>query len=282
MTYTIKEEIIPKGRQRYFFVAITEDDKLEIINELPTQKFNGRKTIDIYTASHTKEEIVKQLEGKIQKKLIAIRLGYRRNDGKVVLLGMVVNNKDFANSIKNFERGKVDRINRNSNIFAKELYEFEQTIENNINEIEKIYGPKSPIYIKAVNFKENNNLSLEHRMILIEEFSQYTNFRKWLTRKTEAIYPIVEQTRYPGQITINDYFGATSVLPNIPDTSDEYPDDYILENHKPTEEELMKEALLKFNTRNPDKEEFIEKEDVTPDSDMIEDCKPSERKKYKR
>lgn len=268
MTYTIKEEIIPKGRQRYFFVAITENDKLEIINELPTQKFNGRKTIDIYTASHTKEEIVKQLEGKIQKKLIAIRLGYRRNDGKVVLLGMVVNNKDFANSIKNFERGKVDRINRNSNIFAKELYEFEQTIENNINEIEKIYGPKSPIYIKAVNFKENNNLSLEHRMILIEEFSQYTNFRKWLTRKTEAIYPIVEQTRYPGQITIEEYFK------NIPNLNGN--------NHILTKEELRKKELLDINMKDPDKEEFLETDDFDPGYD-VEDWKPRVReKKIKR
>ena len=264
MTYTIKEEIIPKGRQRYFFVAITEKDKLEIINELPKQKFNGRKTIDIYTASHTKEEIVKQLEGKIHKKLIAIRLGYRRNDGKVVLLGMVVNNKDFANSIKNFERGKVDRINRNSKIFAKELYEFENTIINNINEIERIYGIKSSIYEKAFNYKENKDFSLEHRMILIEEFSQYTNFRKWLTRKTEAIYPKIEQNPYPGQITIEEYFK------NIPNLNGN--------NHILTKEELRKKELLDINKKDPDKEEFLEMGDFDPGYD-VEDWIPRVRKR---
>lgn len=264
MTYTIKEEIIPKGRQRYFFVAITENDKLEIINELPTKKFNGRKTIDIYTASHTKEEIVKQLEKKIHTKLIAIRLGYRRNDGKIVLLGMVVNNKDFANSIKNFERGKVDRINRNSIIFAKELYEFENTIINNINEIERIYGIKSSIYEKAVNYKENKDFSLEHRMILIEEFSRYTNFRKWLTRKTEAIYPIVEQTRYPGQITIAEYFK------NIPNLNGN--------NHILTKEELIQKELSDINMKDPDKEEFLEMDDFDPRYD-VKDWKPRERKR---
>ena len=193
MAYTIKEEKIPKGRQRYFFVAITENDKLEIINELPTQKFNGQKTIDIYTSSHTKEEIIKDIEEKIHTKIKAIRLGYRRDDDEVVLLGMVVDNKEFAESIKNSERKKVDRINRNSNTFAKELHEFEKTIANDIEEIGQIYGPRSDLYTRAANYKEYGNYSEEHRILLIKEFSKYINFRKWLIRKTVPLYPTIEK-----------------------------------------------------------------------------------------
>lgn len=269
MTYTIKDEIIPKGKQRYFFIAITEEDKLEIINELPTQKFTGQKTIDIYTANHTKDEIVKQLEKKLHTKLKAIRLGYRRDDGKIVLLGMVVDNKEFAESIKNFERRKVDHINRNSKLFAKELNEFENTIINNINEIERIYGIKSSIYEKAVNYKKNKDFSMEHRILLIEEFSRYTNFRKWLTRKTEAIYPKVEQNPNQGQITIEEY------LNNIPQLNTK--NDELMEEHK---EELkeQREKLLNINIQDPNREEFLEMGDFAPGYDLG-DWKPRVRKK---
>lgn len=270
MIYTINEKEIPQGRQKYFFVAIKDNNEIKTIKELSDKKFTGQKTIDIYTSESTKEEIIQKIENQMHIKIKAIRLAHIREDKKIELFGIVLDNKEFARSIKNFPNNKVNHINVDTEMFLRELHEFENTIENNLKLIKDIYGLKSSIYAKACNYKENNQYNYEHRNLLIEEFSQYINFRKWLTRNTKVIYPKIEKNLYPEQITITEY------MDNLPSLKEE---------KKLTIEKLQhqKEQLLRFNRKDEEKEEFLEMDDFERSTkDDVEDWKPRKWKVRKK
>lgn len=279
------------GKQKYFLAVIDMNNEFKTIDKLDGLKLNGLKTIDKFTSIRTKKEIIDLIQKQYTGiKVKDVKLEYRKDDINTSYYGIITNNREFKECLDKFKNGKKDIISRNKNIFLQEFNNLEITIITNLDFIEEIYGISSKMYARAANYKDNRDHSNEDRELLIEEFSKYNNFRRWLVRNEKEIKIKKEKKDTSNQeykqMHINE------LLYKLPDLNAEI--DELMEEQKKKETtsdkeltikqlQYQKEQLLKFNRKDDEKEEFLEMDDFERSAkDDVEDWKPRKWKVRKK
>ena len=167
--------------QKYFLIAITNNNKEKYITSLNNTKLSSKLKIDKYTSNKTYKELIDQIEKEYHLKPNRLVLKYT-NEDKTYYYGLIINNKEFNQVLENGRISGKDNHITNNYFIEKELYKL---LNSDLSLIERIYGKNTSIYAKICNYKENNTSILES--IVKEEFSKYINVRKWLTRDFKSI-----------------------------------------------------------------------------------------------
>ena len=80
--------------QKYFLIAITNNNKEKYITSLNNTKLSSKLKIDKYTSNKTYKELIDQIEKEYHLKPNRLVLKYT-NEDKTYYYGLIINNKEF-------------------------------------------------------------------------------------------------------------------------------------------------------------------------------------------
>ena len=259
--------------QKYFLIAITttgEDKNIPIIDDV---KITGIKSIDTYTSSVKYDYIKERIEKLYKIKIKDLRVKHISNNGYIEYLGLITNNIEFREALKELipVKKKGQRLKQNNRLFMEELHKFENVINSDIYVVKEIYGIGTDLYRHADNYKKSNMSNLELRQELINEFSLYYNFRKWMTRDIAPLKRKEKPQVEFKQMHINDYFKQP--IKEKPIINEENYGDYLVptkeDNHLSYEEKQLQEYNRRFEYAGKEKEEYLEMNDY--DKNQVDD-----------
>lgn len=204
---------------KYYLVTSFYNPMIKIYeNEQKLEYYDRLANLDLFTSQHTKDELYHELK---LAKSATISIKYLKSiSSRPIYLRAIFSNQTIASCINSLEKKYFETkpnydyaIKRNNYFFQTELDKLKQLIkEKNLPAINAMLpqGNKLGNLIRRyIQTNYDDNEQGEKRQdynIIIEEFSRYTNFRKWIVNniklEEQALKDIKEGNLENYEITV--------------------------------------------------------------------------------